>query len=74
VRIGEAGVILDLDGGVLLVTGLTISPLARGRLAEETKEKAAEVSNAPDTMLRADAITVRGEAGAPVGASSARDT
>jgi hypothetical protein len=39
------------------------SPKPERAVAEETKEKAAEVSNAPDTMLRADAITVRGALG-----------
>jgi Domain of Unknown Function (DUF748) len=54
----------------LEVTGLdanydyrAAAPKPERAVAERTKEKAAEVSNAPDTMLRADAVKVTGTLG-----------
>jgi hypothetical protein len=55
---------------MLAVTGLdadydyrAAAPKPEKAVAETTKEKAAEVSNAPDTMLRADAVQVTGSVG-----------
>jgi len=54
----------------LEVTGLdadydyrVAAPKPEKAVAEQTKEKAAEASNAPDTMLRADSIRVTGAVG-----------